>query len=66
MLEEFRKVQHSLNDCQVIHIAKPSDTIWIETDGAQRGGMIHKAGIAAILYLVRDNKKLLGDSSTLN
>ena len=60
MLEEFRKIQRSLKDCQVIHIAKPSDTIWIETDGAQRGGMIHKAGIAATLYLVRDNNKLLG------
>ena len=60
LLTQFHKVQDSLKECQVIHIAKPSDSIWIETDGAQRGGMLRKAGLAATLYLVRDKIKLLG------
>ena len=55
LLLMFRKVQESLNDCQVICIAKPDDRLWIVTDGAKVTG-----GIAATLYLLRDGKRLLG------
>ena len=60
LLGSFRKVQESLNDCHVIHIARPSDILWIRTDGALKPDSSTNSGIAATLFLVRDGQVLLG------
>ncbi len=59
-LTQFRKVKDSLKNCIPIHIAKPSDQIWIQTDGALRPGAPAVSGIAATLFLLRNGKVLLG------
>ena len=56
----FKKAKESLQSCVPIHIAKPSDLIWIQTDGALKPGVSSASGLAATLFLVRDGKVLLG------
>ena len=60
LLVSFRKVQESLKDCHAIHIARPSDIVWIRTDGALKPDSSSNSGIAATLFLVRDGQVLLG------
>ena len=60
MTANFRKCQDSLKTCEPVTIAKPSDFLWIHTDGSVRPATSAVGGIAATLFLVRDNKVLLG------
>ncbi len=60
LLGHFRRCQQSLNSCESVHIAKPTDKIWIHTDGALRPVTSLVGGIAATLFLVRNDKVLLG------
>ena len=59
-LQFFAKAKESLQSCVPIHIAKPSDHIWIQTDGALKPGVSSVSGLAATLFLVREGKVLLG------
>ena len=56
----FNRAKESLQSCVPIHIAKPSDQIWIQTDGALKPGLSSVSGLAATLFLVREGKVLLG------
>ena len=59
-LLSFTKAKESLRTCVPIHIAKPDDQLWIQTDGALKPGAPSVSGIAATLFLVRDGTVLLG------
>ena len=59
-LIHFNKAKESLQSCVRINIAKPSDQIWIQTDGALRPDASAISGLAATLFLVRNGKVLLG------
>ena len=62
-LDHFHRVQESLKSCVPVTIAKPSDHVWIQTDGALRPGAPPVSGLAATLFLLRDGKVLLVFSS---
>ena len=59
-LKQFEEAKASLQSCVPIYIAKPSDQIWIQTDGALKPGASSISGLAATLFLLRDNEVLLG------
>ena len=59
-LRLFEVAKESLKSCVPIHIAKPSDQVWIQTDGALKPGVPAVSGLAATLFLLRDNRVLLG------
>ena len=59
-LKLFSRAKESLRTCVPIHIPKPSDQVWIQTDGALKPGALALSGLAATLFLLRDNKVLLG------
>ncbi len=59
-LNHFARAKDSLQSCVPINIAKPSDQLWIQTDGALRPSGNAVSGLAATLFLVRDGKVLLG------
>ena len=59
-LKQFKEAKASLQSCVPIYIAKPSDQIWIQTDGALKPGASSISGLAATLFLLRDNEVLLG------
>ena len=50
----FAKAQSSLSSRQSITLPRPSDTLWIVTDGT-----VKNSGIGATLYAVREGKPLL-------
>ena len=50
----FAKAQSSLSSRQSITLPRPSDTLWIVTDGA-----VKNSGIGATLYAVKEGKPLL-------
>ena len=60
MIGFFRKCQDSLKTCESIHMAKPTDRLWLHTDAAVRPTTSTVGGIAATLFLLRDDKVLLG------
>jgi len=51
----FIQAQHALADTKTITLPRPSDEIWIVTDGS-----VKKSGIGATLYLRRKSSVLLG------
>ena len=53
-LADFRKAQDALQNNKVIHLPRPSDTIWIVTDGS-----VKSCGIGATMYSLRNDKLLL-------
>ena len=55
LLESFHKAQAALNDLECITIPRPSDSLIITNDGAVKSG-----GIGAVLYVLRNNKMLIG------
>ena len=63
MLSHFKKCQDSLSTCKPICIAKPSDHIWLHTDGAIRPATSTVGGLFATLFLVRDGDIRSGGSS---
>ena len=50
LLGAFSSAQRALDHCKVITLPRPSDTLWIVTDGAVKAG-----GMGATLYILRDN-----------
>ena len=54
LLQALKRAQAALSTCKVITLPKPSDTIWIVTDGA-----VKENGIGATLYVMRQDKLLL-------
>ena len=54
LVSEFKKTQTALDTCKSITIPRPSDVLWIVTDGC-----IKSRGIAATLYVRRSDKLLL-------
>ena len=51
LLKAFRSAQHALNDCKIITLPHPSDTLCLVTDASVKEG-----GLLATLYVLRDNK----------
>ena len=51
LLENFRTAQKALAEHKSIALPRPSDQLWIVTDGS-----VTKSGIGATLYINRDNK----------
>ncbi len=51
LLENFRTAQKALAEHKSITLPRPSDQLWIVTDGT-----VTKSGIGATLYINRDNK----------
>ena len=51
LLENFRTSQKALAEHKSITLPRPSDQLWIVTDGS-----VTKSGIEATLYINRDNK----------
>lgn len=56
LLAAFQKAQDALTTIKAITFPRPSDRLWIVTDGALR-----KYGLGAILYGERNRKPLLAD-----
>ena len=54
LLAAFKEAQLALRSCKTITIPRPSDTLWVVTDGS-----VKKCGIAATLYAGRGSKLLL-------
>ena len=55
LLVAFKRVQDAISAPSVIHLPRPSDTLWIVTDGA-----VKNHGIGATMYLSREGELLLG------
>lgn len=51
LLESFSKAQKALTSHQSIHLPRPTDQLWIVTDGA-----VKKPGIGATLYISRNDR----------
>ena len=54
LLESFHSAQSALKSCKVVTLPRPSDTLWIVTDGAVKEG-----GMGATLYILRHDQLLL-------
>ena len=54
LLASFQIVQTAISSTKTIHLPRPTDTLWIVTDGA-----VKNHGIGATLYATRENKLLL-------
>ena len=54
LLEAFHSAQSALKSCKVVTLPRPSDTLWIVTDGAVKEG-----GMGATLYILRHDQLLL-------
>ena len=54
LLESFHSAQSALRSCIVVTLPRPSDTLWIVTDGAVKEG-----GMGATLYILRHDQLLL-------
>ena len=54
LIESFKKAQLRLGNCKQITLPKPTDLLWIVTDGA-----IKVRGLGATLYIYRNEKLLL-------
>ena len=50
LLHHFRKTQQALSSAKEITLPRPSDTLWIVTDGS-----VTKHGLGATLYAAREN-----------
>ena len=51
LLKAFRSAQHALNDCKIITLPHPSDTLCLVTDAS-----VNECGLWATLYVLRDDK----------
>ena len=51
LLKAFRSAQHALNDCKIITLPHPSDTLCLVTDAS-----VKECGLWATLYVLRDDK----------
>ena len=51
LLKAFRSAQHALNDCNIITLPHPSDTLCLVTDAS-----VKECGLWATLYGLRDDK----------
>ena len=51
LLKAFRSAQHALNDCKIITLPHPSDTLCLVTDAS-----VKEDGLWATLYVLRDDK----------
>ena len=54
LLTSFHSAQRALSDCKAITLPRPTDVLWIITDGA-----VNPGGLGATLYVLRDSKLLL-------
>ena len=54
LIVSFKKAQGALSNCKQITIPRPDDLLWIITDGS-----VKNKGIAATMYVHRNNKLLL-------
>ena len=59
LLKAFHLAQHALNDCKVITLPRPSDTLWLVTAAAVKEG-----GLGATLYALHDDKLHLAGFSS--
>ncbi len=51
LLSDFHAAQRALSSCKSVTLPKPSDVIWIVTDGS-----VKQLGIGATMYVLRDGK----------